>query len=605
MASIPSATLHLSYPLYACDFDPQDANRLVLGGGGGPGRSGVSNKISAVDASHQDTLNVVSELDLSRDEDSVNTIAVGPRRRNSILVFTGINSSPADVAKGKNEHFRVFAVDQPSKSKTTPKIAETSRTTLFSSKDADTYQRVLRLSPYFPGRPQVGAIATGLAKDAQIAVFDVPPGTSGSTAPRPRGVIEVAKEAMDLDLIQTADDKWQLVYCDDYEIYTMDISKGVSETPRLIFTLPHDDYPRPTFRSIRFLTPTFILCAANLPKAGGVVLHGFRLPKPEQGPEGKARLAISAKLVKTVTRATGMAVRNLTLPTSPSQKYGDSQFAIAVSGQDSSITLYALEHQSLGDISLLAKLQPITTLKAVHAGPISGLAFSHFAAPKVATMRVLHLKLASIGSMGNTCVVHSLPLRKLPDKTPAAARRAAPPRVPRYVLALKSHGPSANALIVVLAMIVVLLGVVGQGFLEVKGITRPILGAKLITPAGWHETHWRNAPAVPVGGNQEWEQEQLFLAEYLGREEGLGKGEKVVLNVVEGEGDAEVTVGKHGGEQHADAREWHELPAAEKAAWKEKLKKAGHWGEEMGETILKSVLFGQIAGVVGGIVREL
>ena len=41
----PGAKLTLSYPLYACDFDPNDANRLVVGGGGGPGRSGVGNKI--------------------------------------------------------------------------------------------------------------------------------------------------------------------------------------------------------------------------------------------------------------------------------------------------------------------------------------------------------------------------------------------------------------------------------------------------------------------------------------------------------------------------------------------------------------------------------
>lgn len=44
-AVLPGAKITLSYPLYACDFDPQDANRLVVGGGGGPGRSGVGNKI--------------------------------------------------------------------------------------------------------------------------------------------------------------------------------------------------------------------------------------------------------------------------------------------------------------------------------------------------------------------------------------------------------------------------------------------------------------------------------------------------------------------------------------------------------------------------------
>jgi ABC-type oligopeptide transport system ATPase subunit len=35
----------LSYPLYAVDFDPKDSDTLVVGGGGGSGKSGVGNKI--------------------------------------------------------------------------------------------------------------------------------------------------------------------------------------------------------------------------------------------------------------------------------------------------------------------------------------------------------------------------------------------------------------------------------------------------------------------------------------------------------------------------------------------------------------------------------
>jgi hypothetical protein len=42
---IPSVKVTLSYPLYACEFDPLDSSRLVVGGGGGAGRSGVGNKI--------------------------------------------------------------------------------------------------------------------------------------------------------------------------------------------------------------------------------------------------------------------------------------------------------------------------------------------------------------------------------------------------------------------------------------------------------------------------------------------------------------------------------------------------------------------------------
>lgn len=43
--SFPRADTDVDYPIYAVDFDPEDANRLVVGGGGGAGRSGVGNKI--------------------------------------------------------------------------------------------------------------------------------------------------------------------------------------------------------------------------------------------------------------------------------------------------------------------------------------------------------------------------------------------------------------------------------------------------------------------------------------------------------------------------------------------------------------------------------
>ena len=35
----------LDYLPYVCDFDPQDSNKLVVGGGGGANRSGVANRI--------------------------------------------------------------------------------------------------------------------------------------------------------------------------------------------------------------------------------------------------------------------------------------------------------------------------------------------------------------------------------------------------------------------------------------------------------------------------------------------------------------------------------------------------------------------------------
>ncbi|GAB1320514.1 hypothetical protein MFIFM68171_10724 [Madurella fahalii] len=625
--AIPSAELRLSYPLYAVDFDPQNANRLLVGGGGGTAvafRSGVGNKVTVLDASREESLQIVSELELSRDEDSVNTLAVGSRRKNSVLFYAGINSSEADIQKGKNEHFRVFAADLPSKTKAgaaaAPKIVELSRSGLFSSTDPEAYQRVLRISPQYTGSSQVGAVATGAtgrAKDPQIAIFDIPPAGNNSPAPKLRGKVELVKEAMDLDVLQISDDEYQLAYCDDYDLYVMNISKADTTGPHSIFTMPHDESSgakaRPSFRAIRYLTPNFILAVANLPQAGGAVLQGFRLPKASdlgKGAEGeesktKARLAISAHLPKNISRATGMAVRNLSPPIGPSTRQLDTQFTIAVTGQDSSIAVYTLEHQTstVSDVNLITKLHPVTTLKAVHQGPISGIAFSHFTPPpKPITStsdtphRAPHLKLASIGSMANTLVVHSLPLRKLTFKTTSTPR--GPPRPPRYVLGLKSHGPSPRELIIFSAIFFGMVALLLQGLLEVKGLARPVIGARGWTPARWHGPEYAYG-SVPTAGVFDEFRERLKGA--LGKE---GDGSKlVVLNAApDGEGGG-VKVEGLDEERHGEVRSWEEMHPAQKEAWKERLKKAGHWGEEMGEAVFKGVLFGEIAGVVGAMVR--
>ena len=42
---IATAKLTLSCPLYAADFDSRNHGFLIVGGGGGEGRSGIANKI--------------------------------------------------------------------------------------------------------------------------------------------------------------------------------------------------------------------------------------------------------------------------------------------------------------------------------------------------------------------------------------------------------------------------------------------------------------------------------------------------------------------------------------------------------------------------------
>lgn len=51
--------------------------------------------------------------------------------------------------------------------------------------------------------------------------------------------------------------------------------------------------------------------------------------------------------------------------------------------------------------------------------------------------------------------------------------------------------------------------------------------------------------------------------------------------------------------KHAEARRWDELSKEEQKIWKTKLADAGMWAVGEGETILKSIFFGQIGGLVG------
>ena len=91
------------------------------------------------------------EIDLSRDEDSVTSLAVGQGKAKETLIYAGINSSEQDRVNGKNEHFRVFGLGASSGAKkgekgTTTKISELSRSSLFDGKEKETYQRLVRLS---------------------------------------------------------------------------------------------------------------------------------------------------------------------------------------------------------------------------------------------------------------------------------------------------------------------------------------------------------------------------------------------------------------------------------------------------------------------------
>ncbi|WQF76408.1 Putative WD40/YVTN repeat-like-containing domain superfamily [Colletotrichum destructivum] len=579
-----TAKINLDYLPYACEFDPQDANRLVVGGGGGANRSGVANKITVIDASAKDELRISGEADLSRNEDSVMTLAIGPKKGRTSHVYAGINSSPADVEKGKNEHFRVFGVEQ-SKARasagtgtSTVTVAELARTALFEHNeiDKDAYQRVLRLSAPYGDKPQLGAVATGLAKESQIALFEVSP--TSAAAPKVRGRLDITKEPMDIDVIQTGEDEFQVAYCDDRELFLIKITKTQVDGPHLVYTIQEDGTGAwPTFRSIRFLSPDFIMAGTNIPQRAGSLLLGIRLPT-KAGEVG--RLSASAKLPRAVTQITTIAARNLSPPSTPGGKIGNAQFLVAAVGQDRSISLFTLEHKVYSTIDLLVDFDFLTTLKEVHPLQITNVALSVFVPPKT-TARPQYVKLASI-SMKNTVVVHSILLKKFTDKD-APIRKGGPPRPQRYAVALQPRRLTKSRLTVV-TFLVLLLAVLVQLSLETAGVS-PLR----ILPS---------RHAVANAPNE-------FLTSLIGDVHAL-QGDPIVIREdvvspthIEEDPVPRFQAAVHDEEVYGPAVSWEDLAPQQKKLWKEKLSKAGHWTQNMGESVFKGILFGEIAGAVG------
>lgn len=568
---------------------------------------------TVLDTSKPTELEEIGEIDLSKDEDNVTSLAVGQRKGKATLVFAGVNSSASDLEKGKNSHFRVFGIEAAGKPKgksqagksTTNKISEISRSKLFAGTEKDAYQRLIRLSKPFPNQPQLGGITTGLAKDAELVLFD----TSAISPPITRGSIQSNREPVDLDFIQTGDKEYQFAYCNDHDIYVKTITpQPDAEEPTCVYVTPFSDsFERPTvpkFRALRWLTNDLILALTNIHSTGGVVLQIFRIP-----PEGKGhcRIAQSHRLPSNIKKATGLAVSNLTPPLSPTGEQGYTQFVIAVAAQDLSISLFKADLQVAAKVSLITKIKPFRTFKSVHPQPITGITFSNFtppAHPVTASTPPQYLKLASVGA-SNTVVVHTLPLFPVPLSV-----KKGQSKTPRYVVALPSEAVIYGTGIVFTIIVALLSAILIQSFLEIRGTVAPFLNASNYIPTVWQEAIGK--PYVfPKDYNKQAsgynhhigvpkDESDVNLPPFLEVLKGKdGEGIVIVQDTPHLKGgvraqlhDEEVH-GPHGG------KTWEELGHEQKEGWKKKLTDAGHWAEGMGETILKGVVFGELAGAVG------
>ncbi|KAF7717827.1 Uncharacterized protein PECH_000086 [Penicillium ucsense] len=675
--TVYSAKLTLSCPLFAADFDPRDNGRLIVGGGGGEGRSGVGNKISLIDTSNSDEITEAVEINLSRDEDSVTSLAAAPQPNDdehSLIVLAGINSSVADQKKGVNQHMRSFRFDVPRKKQKETTVSGTaeslSRASIFRSKgpdSGDTYQRVMRLSPWRQDDARskgqdtrVGAIATGMAQSGEVVFFKVGNGpTEADVIGRIR--LEGSEEAEDVDFASLEDDmeqtadargKYRVAYTNGVDVMVCEISASTRSDAapevRRIHTIPLPSSgaraARPKFRALRFLTPTVLILLQNAPNRGGSELVIMRLPTTDSG---KAKILRRRKLARGVQIGLGLDI--CPLGTNPS---GQQQTIIAVSGSDNSISLLTLEYNPSKGYS---KLQPYSILRDVHPFSMTKVVFSKFISPThpvTADVLPQSVKLASI-SMGNTVVVHTLPLSPLPPSS----------RTPRYVLSQPGATELRDTMLYIIALIFSLSLVTSLAltFAEIRGVTPPILGAQKWVPEPWRHTlvneytppapgqgsfldsllapstgdKPHSAPVIPSTPIPDKETQIERLKEILDRVHNVGAapidlatlapkdlsvtlrcgmGENADQTVLvdtlpayqstsndEGDPQTGTASQEQGSEQY---RSWTDLSPEDQRAWKQRLTKAGRWTADEGETVLKGVLFGTACGYLRQAVEQ-
>ncbi|KAF2143660.1 uncharacterized protein K452DRAFT_296660 [Aplosporella prunicola CBS 121167] len=436
----------LSYPVYAADFDPYNRGYLLVGGGGGEGRSGVPNKISLLDVSSRSTLDTVAEADLTSQEDAVMTLA-NLASKDGLITFSGINSSEKERVADNNQHLRAFQVAYPKKKSQGSKKSEKqskgnisflSKTSLFTSPKneivkKDNYQRLLRLSPAQKrdgGHKRIGAIATGLNPESELVVFN-----ATSNAPSEADVIyrihpKEGADVNDVDIYEPSEGHFNVAYCTDRQVFIYDIAydfrnkraTSVTSSNEFVpaYTLPFPDVfkggPRPTIKYLRWLTPTHLLLCCNLPQRKGaelLVLHTH--------PTGPGEVILKKKLPTRIKAAGGMDVCSL----DADPETGARQVVVAIAGHDIAIHVWTLDYSG-PKTDTISRFRSCTTLQDVHPLQMTKVVFSPFYSPWPPKSKngsapkrpgPQYLQLAST-SLGNTVVVDTFSLTPVAPKKP-------------------------------------------------------------------------------------------------------------------------------------------------------------------------------------------
>lgn len=335
----------------------------------------------------------------------------------------------------------------------------------------------------------MGAIATGLAPQGEIVLFDAK--TNGPMGPWVEARIPLGQgvEAADVDIIGLNDNEgsppgnFAVAYCTDYEVhaFSMALKQNSTPEPRLSYGEPHPDVfagkARPKFRSLRFITPHLLLLLQNRPNRQGADLLLLELSSSFQG-----KIVGRKSLHRGINAATALSVTHLT-SSPPSES---NQLVAAVAGQDTSIETVTIEHPISPPYRSL-KFKTHTLLRSVHPQQITSLSFS-VSSPPVATefsASPHYIKLAST-SIASTVVVHTFPLFPFPPAQKSAKRR--------YVLTPPGRSDAATmGLSIIFSALALALGAFFlQAFTEIRGGSPDYLGAK-----GWLSQRVHDYIAIP------------------------------------------------------------------------------------------------------------
>ncbi|KAH8732532.1 hypothetical protein GQ44DRAFT_697785 [Phaeosphaeriaceae sp. PMI808] len=586
-------------------------------GGGGGGRHGIKNKITGFDfSSRAPKIESSAELEVSED-DSVTCLA-NLATKDGLILYAGNGSNVDDRLKGQDMHFRSFELQFP-KSKTASstdegsgQISFMSKTMLFTPPKAESarkeaYQRLIRLSP--PQRntsgilnKRIGAIATGLAGDEnELVIF-----SATSNRPQAQDIIQrialpKGQEANDVDIFDQGEGLFQVAYVMDQEVYIQDVDydfiKSKSRTSkerRKLYTVPHPDggekSGRSKLRSVRWLSPKHLLFLLNKPNRTGaelVVLHLYE--------EGPGSIIIRKTLPRHVAAATDMDVALL-----DSDSNGAYQVAIAVGGIDISLSVFTIDYNGPAHDSL-SRFHKYATYDSVHDVQMTKVIFSPFNKPDVASGKAAgpqYIRLAST-SLGNTISVETFELQ---------------PHKSRHVLqTARTRTLHSAASYLVVAMIVAAIALMAQSFVDPQGhLTRGLIPSRFQNIAGktFGEAHLSKRRAAnlnnvdtPAAKVERRIRDLLHLHNPPVDSSSIQTKKALVVHH-DPETGGELSTEIHDDheamlEKHTEAKRWDELSKEEQLLWKKKLTDAGMWAVGEGETILKSIFFGQLGGLVG------